>query len=290
MAVLLLFYCEDRYSSILARAMADAAKGYQKQSNSLQRKEGEMFIHEEVCPQPGDVILDLGCGTGELSALLAKLVGPKGKVVGVDPDRERFLLAQKSYSEIPNLSFLEGSDSNFPGNGVETYDIIFCHLVLHWIPDKQRAFLNMYKALKKGGKIALQYGSQALLFMSHAYKILNPENKERIYQMVFGEPRPEVEKYCTSAGFVILKSCDFEFQFAFENIDALLKWLWSTSHGVFDLSIVTEERLQEFLALYSDKDGKPNLDFRGNKEHSTHSRLVAVKPAVGPKKRLQDDL
>ena len=263
--------------------MADSAKGYQKESNSFQRKEGEMFIQEEVCPQAGDVILDLGCGTGELSALLAKLVGPEGKVVGVDPDRERILLAQESHSEISNLSFLEGSESNFPGNGVETYDIIFCHLVLHWMKDKQKVFLNMYKALKNGGKVALQYGIHNLLFILHAHEILNPENKERLSQMTFPEPRSEVEKYCSSAGFVILKSCDCELQVAFENIDALLKWLWSTSHGAFDISLVTEERLQEFLALYSDKDGNPNLDFRGVKEHSTHSRLVAVKPATGPK-------
>ena len=37
----------------------------------------------------GDVILDLGCGTGELSAYLAEPVGPEGKVIGVDPDKER---------------------------------------------------------------------------------------------------------------------------------------------------------------------------------------------------------
>ena len=263
--------------------MADAAKGYQKESNSFQRRDGEIFIEEDVCPQAGDMILDLGCGTGELSALLAKLVGPEGKVVGVDPDRERILLAQESHSEISNLSFLEGNDSNFPGNGVETYDIIFCHLVLQWIKDKQRVFLNMFKALKNGGKVALQYGDHKTLFMSHAYKILNPENEQRIFQMTFPEPRSEVEKYCSSAGFIILKSCDCELQFAFENMDALLKWLWSSLHGVFDLSHVTKERLQKFLSLYSDKDGNPNLDFRGVKEHSTHSRLVAVKPVTVPK-------
>ncbi|XP_068678156.1 malonyl-[acyl-carrier protein] O-methyltransferase 1-like [Montipora foliosa] len=263
--------------------METAAQGYQKESNSVQKRDGELFITGDVGPQAGDAVLDLGCGSGELSALLAKLVGPEGKVVGVDPDRERILLAQTSYSEISNLSFLEGSDSNFPGNGVETYDIIFCHLVLHWISDKQRVFFNMYKALKKGGKIALQYGDHCPQFLSHAYKILNPENEKRLSQMFVFESRSEVEKYCTSAGFVILKSCDCELQFAFENIEALSKWTWSTTHGVFDISLVTEARSQEFLALHSDKDGKPNLDFRGVKEHSTHSRLIAVKPATGLK-------
>ena len=40
-----------------------------------------MFVESDVCPQAGDTILDLGCGTGELSAYLAELVGTEGKVV-----------------------------------------------------------------------------------------------------------------------------------------------------------------------------------------------------------------
>ena len=51
-------------------------------------------------------------------------MGPEGKVIGVDPDKERIQLARKTHSEIKNLSFVEGSVSNFPGMGSETYDFI----------------------------------------------------------------------------------------------------------------------------------------------------------------------
>ena len=203
--------------------MADAAIGYKEDSKSVQKVDGETFIQEDVYPQAGDVILDLGCGTGELSALLAKLVEPKGKVVGVDPDKERILLAQKSHKEIPNLSFQEGSDSNFPGIGSKAYDMIFCHVVLHWIPNKQRVFDTMYMALKKGGNIAIQYGDHFPSFTLQAYKILNPENEARVCEMLTHDPRAKVEKCFTSAGFVILKSRDCQLQFAFESIDGLLK-------------------------------------------------------------------
>ena len=88
----------------------NAAEGYKESSQSVQKVEGEIFIQADVIPQAGDAILDLGCGTGELSAYLAELVGPEGKVVGVDPDKERILLAQQSHGEIKNLSLVEGSE------------------------------------------------------------------------------------------------------------------------------------------------------------------------------------
>ena len=63
--------------------------GYKEASKSAQRVDGKDFIQTDVLPKAGDVILDLGCGTGELSACLAELVGPEGKIIGVDPDKER---------------------------------------------------------------------------------------------------------------------------------------------------------------------------------------------------------
>jgi len=59
-----------------------AAQGYKQASFFAQKVEGEKFIHTDVCPRIGDVILDLGCGAGELSAYLAEPVGPEGNVIG----------------------------------------------------------------------------------------------------------------------------------------------------------------------------------------------------------------
>ena len=71
------------------------AEGYQ-QNSKWQRNGGKRFVENEVVPYLGNDILDLGCGTGELSAYLAELVGPKGRVLAVDPDKERIRVAQES--------------------------------------------------------------------------------------------------------------------------------------------------------------------------------------------------
>ena len=258
----------------------NAAEGYKKTSPSVQLVDGETFIQMDVCPQPGDTILDLGCGTGELSAYLAGLVGPSGKVIGVDPDKERIQLARQTHSQIQNLSFVEGSASNFPGIRSNLYDIIFSNQVIHWIRDKQQIFKDMYESVKVGGKLAIQYIDHELPFFSRAVDELNPENADRLRGMAYVEGRPIIEQYCTSAGFDIVKSYDTESsEVVFESVESFLEWLWSTLHGVFDLTLVTEERLQKYLAPYTGPDGKPCLDFRGSKVDAADCRLIAIKQA-----------
>ena len=262
-----------------------AAEGYRQTSLSVQKVDGEMFIQADVSPQAGDVILDLGCGTGELSAYLAGLVGPEGKVIGVDPDKERIQLARKTHSKMKNLSFIEGSASNFPDFvSSNSFDIIFSNYALHWIADKKQAFKNMFESLTVGGKIAMSFITRQPSFEFNCYKELNPENVENICQMMHYESRAMIEQYCCSAGFEIIRSYKaHSIERVFQSVESLLEFHWSTTHGVFNPSLVTEERLQRFLDSYSNKDdGTPCVDFLGIKEVSPVCRMIAVKKARCP--------
>ena len=55
----------------------------------------------------GSIVLDLGCGTGYLSSVLAERVGPSGHVIAVDPDRERIRVA-KANVKVANIRDLPG--------------------------------------------------------------------------------------------------------------------------------------------------------------------------------------
>ena len=254
------------------------AVGYKEASKSAQKVDGKDFIQTDVRPKAGDVILDLGCGTGELSAYLAELVGTEGNVIGVDPDKERIQLAKETHSQIENLSFEEGSALNFPGIGSDSYDIIFSNFALHWMTNKKQAFNNMFESLKAGGKIAFQYVFCLPPFVFNAYKEMNPENAKRIFQKFQCEPKSEIDEYCKSAGFKIAKSFKNHSKgLVFVNVERLLKWHWSTTHGLFDLSLVTEERLQRYLAVYRRNDGTLCLDFREKEDELHMCRLIAFK-------------
>ena len=259
------------------QSVRSAAERYQQASLTGQKIVGEKFIESDVSPQSGDAILDLGCGTGELTAYLAGLVGPQGKVVGVDPDQERLQLARLSHRNAKNLSFVDGNATTiskiFPA---ESFDIIFSNYVIHWIPDKAKAFRNMFTCLKPGGKIALVYISHLTPFVLKAFAVLNPENEERLCQMFQCESRSRIEEYCLTHGFQISKSHDAPVALEFESTTKYLEWLRSTTDGVFDLSLVTEERLKEYSPAYTDKDGK----FRTNAEENPSCRLIAFKKTL----------
>ena len=96
-------------------------------------------------------------------------------------------------------------------------------------------------------------------------------------------PKPISSIIVYQRDFKLSNMTIFFIPFAFESIESLLKWHSSTTHGVFDLSLVTEERLQKYLAPYLGKNGKPCLDFRGIKEESPVYKLIAVKQAANAK-------
>ena len=254
------------------------AEGYQRISG-LQRDIGKGLIQEYIRSCSGDAILDLGCGTGELSAHLAELAGQQGKVVAVDPDIGRVHVAQETHKGVKNLTFYEGSTAYFPGMSSETYDIIFSNAALHWVSDKKEAFENMFTSLRPGGKIVITYLDHLPPAHEHVYHELNPENLDKILNMFQLETRSNIEKMCMAAGFDIVLSHDESFvDRQYENGENLCSYFWAITHGIFDPKLVTEDRLARFCARYSSGDS-PARPFKvWAEEGDFYCITIATKP------------
>jgi trans-aconitate methyltransferase len=105
---------------------------------------------ELLASQPGERILDLGCGIGELSGRIAE----SGAVV-VGLDRLGVLLEQARY-RFPNIEFVE---ADFFDYAPETaFDAVFAHAVLDWIAPPDRAAKRIHGLLKPGGRLAAALG------------------------------------------------------------------------------------------------------------------------------------
>jgi trans-aconitate 2-methyltransferase len=104
-----------------------------------------------TCVQPGTVV-DLGCGTGALTAELARR-WPQARVVGVDSSAE--MLAQAAAQAEPGrVEFVHADVSDWQPEG--SVDVLVTNALLHWIPGHERLLTRWAAALSPGGELAMQ--------------------------------------------------------------------------------------------------------------------------------------
>jgi arsenite methyltransferase len=106
--------------------------------------------------QPGERVLDLGCGAGTDSLVAAQMVAPEGRVVGIDMTAEMVAKVRDSARTmgITNVEFLEGEAEHLPFDEA-TFDVVLSNGVIDLIPDKDRVFGELYRVLRPGGRLQL---------------------------------------------------------------------------------------------------------------------------------------
>jgi trans-aconitate methyltransferase len=124
---------------------------------------------EALDPQPGERILDLGCGDGFLTRRIA---ASGATVVGIDSSPQMVAAARKHGADAHVAS---GESLSFD----QEFDAVFSNAALHWMRDHDAVLRGVYRALKPGGRFVAEFGGQgniaairvALLSVLMAYGI-----------------------------------------------------------------------------------------------------------------------
>lgn len=111
----------------------------------------------------GSTVLDLGCGTGRDVYLVSRLVGQKGKVIGVDMTEEQISVARKYlYPQMekagyhtPNVEFHQGYIEDLESTGIanNSIDVVISNCVINLSPAKDQVFKEIIRVLKPGGEL-----------------------------------------------------------------------------------------------------------------------------------------
>jgi arsenite methyltransferase len=147
---------------------------------------------------PGETVLDLGSGAGFDCFLAARLVGPAGRVIGVDMTHEMLAKARDNAARMSsaNVEFRLGELEHLPVAD-NTADVILSNCVINLVPDKQQVFREAYRVLKPGGRLAISDVVNTVQ-LSDDLK----DDAALICGCVAGAaPAGEIEAWLTGAGF-----------------------------------------------------------------------------------------
>ena len=221
---------------------------------------------EILAPKPGESILDLGCGTGQLTAQIA---ATGAKVVGLDAAKSAIATCRQNY---PQLEFMVANGADFTVE--QNFDAVFSNAALHWIHPPAAAAKCIYQALKPGGRFVAEFGGKD-----------NIKQIVRAIDEAFDEPNrarwyfPSIGEYSTlleQQGFRVYYAVLFPRPTKLEGESGLANWLEMFAKDRFKtVSSATKANLIEQIesalrpCLY--RDGQWWADY-------CRIRIVAAKP------------
>jgi ubiquinone/menaquinone biosynthesis C-methylase UbiE len=123
-----------------------------------------------ACLQPGETVLDVGCGTGTLALVVQQHVGATGRVVGIDPGARQIARARaKAARRHVAIDFQIGAIEQlaFPD---QTFDVVLSTLMMHHVPAglKRQGLAEIARVLKPGGRLVIADFTRPERRRSHA--------------------------------------------------------------------------------------------------------------------------
>ena len=109
------------------------------------------LVREKLAAQPGERILDVGCGPGFYCLELAEEVEEQGSIVGIDSSEPMLRLAERRCEGLTQVGFKEGDALSLPVED-ESFDAGFSVQVLEYVPDATAALREIFRTIKPGGR------------------------------------------------------------------------------------------------------------------------------------------
>ena len=150
------------------------------------------FLLKRAGLSQGMRVADVGCGTGNVSCLIASKVGIDGSVCGVDISAAQLDIArsQAATVNLDNVTFSEGSayDTGLPK---ETYDLVYCRFLLIHLNQPKDALIEMHSLLKPGGLLICEEADFSKAFCQPSSK-----SHDSCYQMLIGLAEERGQNFC----------------------------------------------------------------------------------------------
>jgi ArsR family transcriptional regulator len=184
---------QRRLKGVLNRRRSKSAEFFSSASGRWDRLREELFgdtFHLQALVallDPALAVGDLGCGTGQMTALLSPHVA---RVVGVDSSSDMLQAARARLSNTSNVEFRLGSLETLPIDDA-VLDVTVMALVLHHIPDPARAVTESARVLKNGGRTLI------IDMLSHD----RAEYQQQMGHVWLGFPEKQMRKLLSSSGF-----------------------------------------------------------------------------------------
>lgn len=140
------------------RASGAVWSGHEYARESDHHRSVDAWFLDRLRPQPADVVVDAGCGSGEFTARLAEHV-PDGRVIGVEPDPSMLEAAQGHAHD--RLEFRQGRLQDLDRVcAPASADLVVSRAVFHWIPleDYPACYAAVHRVLKPGGMFHAESG------------------------------------------------------------------------------------------------------------------------------------